>query len=119
MKRAKRNNAAPAPDMVEGFMVTLAIVWNSYAVRLERMLEHYGPEAFHEETYAMLQLSATSLSPSEHLERLEKHLLEVKGLEPAFVGGVGEAPPTRAEYDLAQARVDELMRTFGANPKGR
>jgi hypothetical protein len=119
MKRSKRNNAAPTPDMVEGFVVTMAIVWNSYAVRLDKMLEHYGPEAFHEETYAMLRLVSSSLSPSEHLERLEKHLLEVKGLEPAFVGGVGEAPPTRAEYDLAQSRVDEVMRTMGANPKER
>ncbi len=119
MKRAKRYNPAPAPDMVEGFLFTLAIGWNSYASRLGQMLDHYGPEAFSEETYAMLRLIAVSLTSHDHLEQLEKHMLEVKGLGSMFPGGVMATPPTQAEHDRIQARVDEVMGGIGQRPKGR
>ncbi len=94
--------------MVENFLITLGIIWNSYAVRLSDMLDHYGSDAFHEDTYAILRSIAESLTPYEHLEQFEKHMREVKGLESPFPGGVGVAPPTRSESVRLQSRVDKL-----------
>ncbi len=118
MKRSKRPSSAPTPDMVSNFLVTLGIVWNSYAVRLGDMLDHYGPDAFHEDTYAMLRSISKSLTPSEHLEHLEAHMLEVKGLGSPFVGGVGVAPPTQSESTRLQSRVNKLTGA-GPNPFSR
>ncbi len=118
MKRQKRPSVAPTGDMVEGFLVTLGIVWNSYAIRLGDMLDHYGPEAFPDETYAMLRLIAESHTPSEHLELFEAYMLKANGLKSPYVGGAGLAPPTRSEHDRLQARVSKL--TGGAeNPFSR
>ena len=109
MKQPKRLKSASKPGMVSQFDLTMAFAWNSYAIRLTALLVHYGPEAFNEETYAILRFAAVSLTSMEHLEMIETYMMEGKRRPSCFVGGARYTPPTNFEQDLLEKRVDQAL----------